>query len=46
MAEEALMGARHGRVLLATTTWLRELGPVTDKLRELPRPATPYPLFS
>ena len=46
MVEEVLTGARHGRVLLATTTWLLELGPVTDELRELPRPATPYPLFS
>ena len=32
------MGARQGRVLLATTTWLLELGPVTDELRELPCP--------
>ncbi|KAG2631324.1 uncharacterized protein LOC120659258 [Panicum virgatum] len=43
------LDARHGRVLLATTTWPTNLevwDPVTDELRELPRPAPPYPLFS
>jgi len=39
------MGARHGRVLLVTTTWLRELGPHHGRAAGASLPCHALPTF-